>query len=277
MSIDPPAPPTPSEWDRFGVVDVIELHAGHQSRVFAAQVAGVDLAIKLTDGRLADAALLEARLSVMESMAVDLAEVVAPGRLGGRLVQRIGNWLMTSTPIVHGEPPDLSRPETGELMGQTLARLHGAMADADHRDLPPVAALGTMTGDVDRSTWQLLHGDFSDRNTISTPTGIRIFDLDDCGCGPPQFDVANSIYMVLFDAEVHDHAERYTAFRPSFLRGYETVSGTQLGDAVIDEWIHLRIRALGSWLDDVSSAPIGIQTSSPQWRKTLRSFVRSHT
>jgi len=277
MSTDPPAPPASSEWGRFGVSDVIELHAGKQSRVFAAQVDGVDVAIKLTDRRLVDRALLEVRMAVVESIAVDLAEVVCPRRLDRELVQRIGGWLMTATPIVTGERLDLSRPETGELMGQTLARLHRSMASLTSRYIPAVAALGTTAADVDRSTWQLLHGDFNDQNLISTPTGLRVFDFDDCGYGPTEFDVANSLYMVLFDAEVHDRAELYDNFRPSFLTGYAVGSGKQLDSEIIDELITVRISALASWLDDLPSAPIGIRTSSPEWQDTLRSFVRSHT
>jgi hypothetical protein len=44
--------------------------------------------------------------------------------------------------------------------------------------------------------------------------------------------------------------------------------------STIDEMIEIRIEALGRWLDDPSSAPIGIRTSSPEWLETLTSFVR---
>ena len=40
--------------------------------------------------------------------------------------------------------------------------------------------------------------------------------------------------------------------------------------------IALRIDALGRWLDDLSTAPIGIRTSSPEWLETLTTFVKSH-
>ena len=50
-------------------------------------------------------------------------------------------------------------------------------------------------------------------------------------------------------------------------------------------FVQLRAEAVKRWLgrpavtlrlDDLASAPIGIRTSSPQWRATLRAFVRSH-
>lgn len=277
MSIDPPALPVPSEWGRFGISDVIELQAGKQSSVFAAKVDGLDVAVKLADRRLADPAVLEDRMAAVESIAVDLPEVVRPRRLDGELVQPIGGWLMTATPFVSGEALDLSRPETSELMGRTLARIHNAMAGVGLRDLPAVAALSTTPADVDRSTWQLLHGDFNDQNMIGTPVGLRVFDFDDCGYGPTEFDIANSLYMVLFDADVHDRAGLYDAFRPTFLTGYAEESGRQLDNEIIDELITVRIGVLARWLDDLPSAPIGIRTSSLEWQDTLRSFVRSQS
>ncbi len=277
VSLQQPAPPSSGEWARFGVSDVVELHAGKQSRVFAARVDGVQAAIKLTGRRFVDAALLEVRMAAAETIAVELAEVVSPQRLDGELVQQIGGWLMTATRLVTGEQLDPSQPDTGVLMGQTLARLHLAMAQAEWHGIPAVAALSTTPADVDRPSWQLLHGDFSVQNMFLTPRGIRVFDFDDCGHGPTEFDVANSLYMELFDAEIHDDAPRYTTFRSSFLSGYAHGLGKQLNLEAVDELIAVRISALGRWLEDLSSAPIGIRTSSPEWQDTLRSFVRSHT
>ena len=212
-----------------------------------------------------------------ESIAVEVAEVVSPQRLDGELMQEVGGWLITATPLVTGEQLDPSRPETGVLMGRALARLHLAMACAEWQGIAPVAALSTARADADRSAWQLLHGDFSAQNMFLTPLGVRIFDFDDCGYGPTEFDVANSLYMVLFDAEIHDDAPRYTTFRSSFLSGYANGFGKHLDIEAVEELIAVRISALGRWLEDLSSAPIGIRTSSPEWQDTLRSFVRSHT
>ena len=47
---------------------------------------------------------------------------------------------MTATPLVTGEQLDPSRPETGVMMGQTLARLPLAMACAEWQGIPAMAA-----------------------------------------------------------------------------------------------------------------------------------------
>jgi Ser/Thr protein kinase RdoA (MazF antagonist) len=277
MSANSPPLPGPREWARFGIFDVVELHAGRQSRVFRAELDGVDVAIKLTDRQLADRAMLETRMAVVESLAADVTDVVALHRIDGAPVQPIAGWLMTAASFVTGEAVDVTRPGTAELLGRTLAALHAAMALVSPRDLPPVAALRAMPPDADRSGWQLLHGDFNEQNVIATSTGLRVFDFDDCGYGPIEYDVANTLYMVMFDAEVHGHTVRDDAFRRGLLAGYRNEADRQLDDDIIDALIDARVAALGRWLDDLSTAPIGIRTSSSEWQDVLRTFVRAHT
>jgi len=53
---------------------------------------------------------------------------------------------------------------------------------------------------------------------------VRVFDFDDCGYGPTSFDIANALYMVLFDVSTAGYSGRYEAFAASFLAGYERES-----------------------------------------------------
>ena len=215
MSIEPLALPTAHDWLRYGVADTIELHAGKQSRVFAVRVSGVDLAVKLTDGRLADGAVLGRRMEVVESLASRHHRVVCPRRFDGRLINAVSGWLMTSTEMVVGDHVDASRPETADAMGEALAYLHAQMAELPAQELPAVAALVGVERDPAWSEPQLLHGDFSDQNLILTTDGLCVFDFDDCGYGPIEYDLANSLYMVLFDAHVNGRVDKYNSFRPS--------------------------------------------------------------
>ena len=111
---------------------------------------------------------------------------------------------------------------------------------------------------------------------IVTPAGPRLIDFDDCGYGPVAFDVANALYMVLFDASVGDRPKLYATFRPGFLAGYRQAAGRPLDDGEVDGFIDARVAALGRWLDDLPNAPIGIRTSSPEWLQTLRAFVAGY-
>ena len=187
MSTDRPSLPDQREWARFGISDAAELHAGKQSRVFRAELDGVDVAIELTDGRLADRSLLQTRMALVEALAVDVDAVVRPHRIGRALVQPIGGWLMTATPFMTGDAVDLAQPRTNELLGRTLAQVHGSMALMPAQSLPPSPRSAT-------ARWKS---------------------------------------------------------------------------------IEARISTLGRWLDDLTTAPIGIRTSSAAWQEVLRTFVRS--
>jgi Ser/Thr protein kinase RdoA (MazF antagonist) len=276
MSDVGPTPPGSDDWLRWNVDVVAELHAGKQSRVFDAFLAGKRSAVKLTESRFANIDVLTSRMEAVEALGAVHPGVVAPTRIDAALVQPIGAWLMTATPFIDGERLDESVAGDAELLGSALAHLHGAMRQLDRFEIPTIAALESSAADDDRTSWQLLHGDFSTQNVISSPTMLRIFDFDDCGYGPVEYDVANSLYMVLFDADVTERQERYEAFRPAFVSGYEHGAGRRVGEAAVDEMIALRIDALGRWLDDLSTSPIGIRTSSSEWLETLAAFVRSH-
>lgn len=252
-----------------------ELYAGKQSRVFVATVNGEKAALKLTERRLVDPSVLAERMLVAERVASESEEAIAPVRINRELVHPVGGWLATATPFVAGRPTDITAASDSRSLGRSLARLHSALARLPRVALPPVAALVAVDAQVDRSGWQLLHGDFGAQNTIATPEGLRVFDFDDCGYGPVTYDVANTLYMVLFDAEVNGRHEQYAAFRSAFLEGYSDGTRAGMEPSAVDSMIDIRIRALGCWLDDLANAPIGIRTSSPEWRETLRAFVRS--
>lgn len=163
-------------------------------------------------------------------------------------------------------------------MGAALSDLHVSMSNLRAFPLPVVSALRAVKPDdaLAAGAHQLLHGDFNVSNLRQEDDVVRIFDLDDCGYGPPEFDVANALYMVHFDAVTSGAEETYQTFRGSFVDGYVGASGRPLTDETLDRFIDLRVRALGSWLDDLSNAPIGIRTASPAWLATLRSFVVGH-
>lgn len=271
-----PSAPGPDDWLGWDVEVIEELPAGRQSRVFAALLNGQRSAIKLTESHLADIPVLTSRMEAAEALGASHPGVVAPIRIAGDLVQPIGDWLMTATPLIVGERLDGSTPGDAERLGAALAHLHRAMRRLEEFEIPTIAALASTAPEEDRTGWQLLHGDFSTQNVIATPETLRIFDFDDCGYGPVEYDLANSLYMVLFDADVTGRPRHYEAFRAGFLSGYGDIARHRVADAALDAMIARRIDALGRWLDDLSTAPIGIRTSPPEWLETLASFVKSH-
>lgn len=286
--VDPSTPPPMPSADalaRVGVSVDRELHGGRQSQVLLGTVDGVRAAVKFTDGRLADRVLLAERMAVAVAASDRTSLAVAPLTIDDGLVQPVGDWLITATPFVDGRTLDSTVALDARLLGRTMADLHAALATIRSPGLPTVAALdATDPSLADRGTWQILHGDVSDRNVIVTPVGPRIFDFDECGHGPVEYDVANSIYMVLFDSIVGDRRDVAARFRGEFVGGYGSARrDASAGDltvdldlGLVDALIDVRVDALDRWLRDPDSAPIGIRTSPESWRRTLAAFVETY-
>jgi len=258
----------------FGDASIVELHGGRQARVF--RVTGTDGSVvvaKLTDASLVDRVEFTTRVEVVAALADLDARVCRPLPLDHRLITEVdvgvNRHLLVCYQHADGQSLDA---RDGDLMGRTLRGLHASMAELPVAALPMVAALR----DTDGGDMQLLHGDFNAGNMRRQGAAVRIFDFDDCGYGPPAFDVANALYMVLFDAVVNDAHQAYVDFRSAFLGGYHAGCGAGIADDVLDGFIDRRVAALQGWLDDLDHAPIGIRTASPEWRATLRSFVTTY-
>jgi len=113
---------------------------------------------------------------------------------------------------------------------------------------------------------QLLHGDFNSSNVRLTSTGVWVFDFDDAGLGPVEFDIANALYMVLLDSSTNDGSTAsYDTFRGAFVAGYARTADRSVDDSFLNSLIDMRVRALDYWITHPGDAPIGIRTSSVEW------------
>ena len=277
MNTDVPSVPTVGEWVALGFHGVTELGGGWQSRVFAAEGIAGSVVVKLTQARLVDRKVLEQKAALVDDLARLDASVVAPVPVCGSLVCPFGEWLVTATSFIDGDRPEESNAAHSELLGASLAGLHRSMRAVGAVDIPRVAALISDAGrwGLSAESDQLLHGDFNTSNLILTDAGIRILDFDDCGYGPIEFDVANSIYMVGFDSWAKDGSmATFRTFRSAFVAGYSRSSDRTLEDAHIDSLIDTRVMALARWTANPSAAPIGIRNSPAERIETLERFVR---
>jgi Ser/Thr protein kinase RdoA (MazF antagonist) len=102
---------------------------------------------------------------------------------------------------------------------------------------------------------------------------MTVFDFDDCGYGPIEFDVASSLYMELFGALQNDQMDHYINFRAGFVGAYMSESGVSIDDELLDDLVGVRRDALGHWIEHLDQAPIGIRNSPPEWLEQLKRFV----
>lgn len=269
----------------LGVAEAQELGGGHQSRVFQViDRSGLPVVAKVLDASMVDRLELDTRLDVTASLAEIDPRVCRPLLIGGRRVTEITSTggrhqhYVVCFELAVGTEPDPARADDAARMGAALADLHMSMGQLPATSLPVVHALRAAPAEQvpGAGAHQLLHGDFHASNLRQADGVVRIFDLDDCGYGPPAFDVANALYMVLFDSVTHGSVETYECFRPSFVEGYVDASGSAIPEATLDCLIDRRVRTLRAWLDDLDNAPVGIRTATQTWLAVLRSFVGDH-
>jgi len=263
--------------DLSEAAEVVALAGGHQSCVF--EVTGRDgqrSVAKVVEAALVDVSEVVARNEAVAELARLDASVCRPLPQAGQLVTVFDDddrtFVLTRCEFAEGAPPDPADPDDAELMGRALGELHVSLARLKRRDIPHVAALRA-AGVEDSESFQLLHGDFSVENLRQNHRAVRVFDFDDCGYGPREFDIANAVYMVLFTSMTTEEACGPDGFAAAFLAGYETSPAPPPPRDMINGYVDLRVRALESWLDDLTTAPIGIRSATPSWHQTLRSFI----
>ena len=237
---------------------------------------GRELVIKLIDGEQADRTDALARLKVRDRVAAYDDRVVPLVPLAGQKVNRIDNCYVIASPKIDGRFLDITNRPDVERMGRALARLHQSLRLV-HVELPPVAALNIESlGEGLKENHQLLHGDFFSSNLLLDQAGLLwIFDFDDCGYGPVEFELGNSLFMALFgtSASLNQPSDDYYQFRHWLLGAYRASAEHAVSELLVNEAVQVRSDALRYWLHHLDEAPIGIRNASPSWHRHLRAFA----
>jgi Ser/Thr protein kinase RdoA (MazF antagonist) len=266
------------------LTDVRPLAGGYQSKVLQARSAGHDVVLKLVRADSFPRAQVVERVRMIGELSELTPLVCRPVELEGRVVRDIrdpdlGDVHLVAYEHADGTAPDPVAAEDAEAMGCVLAELHRAMRHLRPFDLPAhrLARIRPSGSDGHRSAgWQLLHGDFGAANVRRTEAGWRVFDLDDCGYGEAEHDVANALYMIMFDAVVgSDRPDAFVAW-PAFLSGYQRTADAQLDPGRLRSIVDDRVDLLATWLAEPASAPPGIADAAPAWKDTLARFVASY-
>jgi Ser/Thr protein kinase RdoA (MazF antagonist) len=265
-------------FEDLDVSGVRPLFGGHQSKVVRAQSAGRDVVLKLVRAHLAPRPEVVERVRMIVELSTLTPLVCRPVELDGQLVHDVHDADLGDTHLVayehaDGTVPDPTRPSDAESMGRVLAELHLAMRRLGRFDLPAHRLARGMPGPGPR---QLLHGDFGAANLRATPVGWRVFDFDDCGYGEAAHDVANALYLILFDAVVDRDPPGASEAWTAFVTGYEQTAGPVLDPGRLRSTVDDRVDLLASWLAEPASGPIGVAAASPAWKHTLHRFVASY-
>jgi len=272
--------PQHSELTRLGVTLDRELRGGYQSRVWLATSHDGDvmhdLVVKLIDSSMVDRSEALARLQVRHSVSRYDDRVVPIVPLAGAVVNRAENCFVIASPRIDGRFLDVTNRPDVERMGRALARLHQSLRLV-HLELPPVRALTTgplVEGLQDNH--QLLHGDFGPSNLLLDAEGrLWIYDFDDCGFGPVEFELGNTLFMALFDTSpsLNQPSDEYRQFRHWFIGAYRASAEHPVSDLLVDIGLQARSDALRYWLGHLDQAPVAIKNATEPWHRHLRAFA----
>lgn len=216
------------------------------------------------------------RLQVRYAVSRHDDRVVPIVPLAGQAVNRVEHCFVIASPRIDGRFLDVTNRPDVERMGRAMARLHQSLRLV-HSELPPVHALriGDMVEGL-QDNHQLLHGDFAPSNLLLDGDGrLWIYDFDDCGYGPVEFEIGNTLFMALFDTSpsLNQPSDEYRQFRHWFLGAYKASAEHPVSDMLVDIGLQARSDALRYWLNHLDEAPVGIRTASDAWHRHLRAFA----
>jgi Ser/Thr protein kinase RdoA (MazF antagonist) len=283
----------------LAITDLTPISGGKQNYVLSGTRNGEVCVLKVTDSRHRSLIDLETQLAMLAALKHYAANVCVPLSLTGdsyiqeTIIEGIPFYLV-AYPYAAGK--DVQIGEHSQEMGQALAELHVAMQQLPRYPFAEIGR-GKNLANIKRTAQalkipaevysaaqslhrpeeiQLLHGDFSAANLKIDGLKVNVFDFDNCIYGLPAYELANTLYMVLFDemtGKGHD-LKRYRHFRQGFLAGYMGSSLKPLAATDIDAFIDYRVLMLAAWLHSPDGAPLFIRQASPAWLETLHAFVK---
>lgn len=245
-----------------------------QNHVFKATLDGETCILRLTDPTHRSVERLQAELDLLTDLHAVTPVTIAPMRfLSGKLIETVVyqgmRYNATLFPFVSGSSTPVQSFVEAYNFGALLVQLHTVLAGLDKQYALPARQ---HTSDSAR---QLIHGDFNPSNVLSTSCSCVVIDFEDACYSTYEYELANSIYMKMFDYRHHPMQFRDSEFIHGFLSGYTSVKeidrqGVRAG---VDE----RVSMLQGWLNKPDSAPLSIASSPESWKQELGDFVLSYT
>ncbi len=224
--------------------------------------------------RWSDAQILEEHRFAAELAAAEL-QVAAPVALSGETLLRYREFRFAAFPYLRGSAPELDAPQSREMLGRALARLHqvGAQRSFERRPRIGIERLGAearsqvleadllpeaLRDQYGRVSGQLLerirrayheagpvaqlrlHGDCHLGNLLWNEHGPIFVDLDDCGLGPRIQDL-----WMLLSGPPADQQAQWAAL----LSGYQQFADLDLHELLLVEPLRgLRMLHHAAWV-----------------------------
>ncbi len=240
-----------------------------QNLVFHASLNGDKCILRLSDPAHRSLAEIREELKLLGSLQADGRLSVAKPLLfpsGKSLEECFHNGKSYNGVLfsyIDGVEANIYSPQHSFELGMTLAKLHTALSEQITRYDFPV--MNDAVGD------QLIHGDFNSSNILVNGNIFSVIDFEDACYSSYEFELANTIYMALFDSRNNVKMFDDSGFIRHFLEGYTEANTVDLEK--LRPFIDLRVKKLKSWISDPEIAPIAISSSTESWKQELTKFV----
>lgn len=257
------------------MIDGIEIHEHIrtcQNEVFKATLQDKACILRLTDPghRSLDSLHEESRLLrdlqtvtkiTVEPMTFSSGRFIEETRYNGKRYYAV---LFT---FIEGAPIDICSFTQARRFGILLAELHTALSELNcPYDLP------TLQNTLENK--QLIHGDFNRTNVLARDESLVIIDFENACFSTYEYELANAIYMAVFDARHNPAVILDTGFIDGFLVGYTRKRSVDLDTVRLE--VDRRVSMLKGWIDDSASAPLSVSTSTDSWKKELNDFINAY-
>jgi Ser/Thr protein kinase RdoA (MazF antagonist) len=253
-------------------LEIVEHIATSQNVVLKVSMGGESLVLRLTSPKHRSTEALQVELDLLDDLQSVTRCAIPPRRFrSGRLIEPIRykerDYNAALFPFIEGPHVAVSSLDAASRFGELLAELHLAFEALGPRKHLPT------TPDV-LNPHRIIHGDFNTGNVIQAESSFVVIDFEAVRYSTYEFELANAIYMRLFEFRHAIDALIGMDFVRGFLAGYTrqiSVAGDQIRTG-----IDTRVSMLETWLLEPATAPLVIATSSREWKGELANFVRAY-
>ena len=253
-------------------IEILEHIRGCQNEVFKATVQGETCILRLTDPDHRSREALDEELRLLRDLEAVTSIVIKPLTFpSGRLIEETRYegrfYCAVLFPYIEGASFDISSFAKAFDYGELLAEFHTVLSELSCR-----YDLYVMENRLKKD--QLIHGDFNPTNVLSSDASHTVIDFENACYSSYEYELANSIYMVLFDTRHNPAGLLDSGIIDGFLTGY--TQDRRVNFAVVRSEVDRRVSMLKGWLNDPASAPLSISASPEGWKRELENFVQAY-
>lgn len=244
-----------------------------QNHVFKVILNGDTYILRLSEPAHRSVERLQTEINLLTDLQLATTLTIVPMRFpSGKLIDTVTHegmhYFATIFPFVNGSPSNIKSESSAFYFGSLLAQLHTVLAGLENQYNLPVSQ------NKSSGKRYLIHGDFNPTNVLTTNTSSTIIDFEDACYSTYEYELANSIYMIMFDYRHNPIQFRDSGFISGFLGGY--TDSREIDLQGIRTCMDERVSMLQQWLTEPSSAPLSIASSSESWKQELTNFVMSY-